>query len=221
MTTGEKDDARSLLKESVAIWACRPELLLSVLWGCTKVPNYHSDVARGYRPPDGPEWAPAREVVDEALFPAYKDEVRWAALSLDGRGVSRFGSCFVELRHEILAKKASVFVENSFFFGLDLAISQVQDRLRNTRAAWSHREYVAVAKLAPGLGSSFSRDEAARKLVVDGLAASDDDFMEVHVFGPLGVESLARVTIPEGDRLRPLIEQECQKHGIAFDARPP
>ena len=43
----------------------------------------------GVRLPSGEKWGALRRVTDEALFPGYRDHIRFAALSLDGAGLTK------------------------------------------------------------------------------------------------------------------------------------
>jgi hypothetical protein len=65
------------------------------------------------RLPTGEKWDVLRVIADSALFPNYKEEIRFGALSLDGLGVSNYGECFIVLRTDMIAHRASVFEENS------------------------------------------------------------------------------------------------------------
>src|SRR4051812_800804 len=43
------------------------------------------------RLPAGNQWDRLRRIADEGLFPGYKEEIRFGALSLDGRGLPAYG----------------------------------------------------------------------------------------------------------------------------------
>jgi len=49
------------------------------------------------RLPTGETWDVLRASADSALFPNYKEEIRFGALSLDGLGISNYGECFIIL----------------------------------------------------------------------------------------------------------------------------
>lgn len=59
-----------------------------------------------------------RHVVEAWLFPGYGKEIRYAALALDGRGLSSYGNgdVVVKLKNDAVAIRASVLEENSYQF---------------------------------------------------------------------------------------------------------
>ena len=217
LSDSERHDALALFASSFAVLSCDTEVMLSVLWEVTKFPNYHDMVARRHRPPDGLSWDLPRTIYDESVFPGYKDEIRFAALTLDGRGVRRFGPCVAKLREDVLRQTASVFVENSFF-ARENAKSPL-DPLLAAKASWLHRDLLAVAKVAKSLGKPLRRREVEPKLIVDGPTARDDEFVEVHVFGPIGAEAIAEVSVPRSERKLEDLREACQRNRIKFHER--
>lgn len=213
-------DARIILSTSAAVLACDAELMLAVLWGVAKFPNYHDMVARSHRPPDGPEWDYPRDVYDESVFPGYKDQIRFAALSLDGRSVRRFGSCIATLREDVLRRAASVFVENSFFARVKAA--GPEDSLPAARASWLHRDVLTAAKLGRSISAPVNREILASMILIDGppSAPQDDQFVEVHVFGPIGAEAVTEVSVPATEAKLEDIREACQRNRIRFRVRP-
>jgi hypothetical protein len=217
MSETERRDARAVLSSSSAVLSCNAEVMLAVLWGVAKFPNYHDMVARMHRPPDGPDWDLPRTIYDESVFPGYKEDIRFAALSLDGRGVRRFGACVAKLREDVLCQAASVFVENSFF--AREKARDVLDSLPAARAAWLHRDLLAVAKLAGNLPPPFTHSNVAPALLVDSPNVRDDEFVEVHVFGPIGAEAVTEVSVPPNERKLEDIREACQRNQIGFRVR--
>lgn len=78
--------------------------------------TYYDLTEAEVRFPSGDKWDTLRPLADEALFPEFRKEIRFAALTLDGAGLPRFGECFLVLRTEMIAHRASVFEENSVLF---------------------------------------------------------------------------------------------------------
>jgi len=60
----------------------------------------------------------------------------------------------------------------------------------------------------------------AASLIKDGTDPEDDNFVEVQLYGPLGVEAFSCVSVPETEPERDAIERECRKHSIRFMTRP-
>lgn len=55
------------------------------------IPSFYGLLAGQVRLPHGNRWDGLRGIADEALFPGYKEHMRFAALSLDGAGLT--GQC--------------------------------------------------------------------------------------------------------------------------------
>jgi hypothetical protein len=66
--------------------------------------TYYEQLESNIRLPDGDQWDVVREVTDTVLFPKYKKEMRFGALSIDGIGVVNYGSCSMALRSEMILK---------------------------------------------------------------------------------------------------------------------
>ena len=78
--------------------------------------TFYNLIGAGLRLPEGGKWDILRGVVDSALFPNYKEDIRFAALSLNGVGLSNYGEYSIMLRTDLIAHRASVFEENSILF---------------------------------------------------------------------------------------------------------
>jgi len=78
--------------------------------------TFYSLVEAGIRIPNDTRWDKYRGIVDEALFPYYKKHIRFAALSLDDKGLINWGECSLVLRDDMIAHRATVFEENSILF---------------------------------------------------------------------------------------------------------
>lgn len=157
--------------------------------------TFYNLLRAGVRLPTGDKWDTLRRVTDEALFPGYKDDIRFAALSLDGNGLPNYGECFVVLRTEMIAHRASVFEENSVLFmeRMDVRVSKANDLPRGRRATWDERGKLCVAKLADRIDASTQSGAYSGILLRPGSASEDDDFVEVHVWGPMTIRTVERV----------------------------
>jgi len=60
--------------------------------------TFYQLVDAGIRLPEGNQWDILREIADTVLFPGYKKEVRFGALSLDGQGLPNWGDCSIQGR---------------------------------------------------------------------------------------------------------------------------
>ena len=79
-------------------------------------PSFYREVEAGMRVPEDNEWDAARPAADQILFPYYAKHIKFAALSLDGRGLTHYGSYAIVLNEEMIAERATVFEENSLQF---------------------------------------------------------------------------------------------------------
>lgn len=125
----------------------------------------------GVRLPEGEQWDVVRELADTVLFPGYKKDMRFAALSLNGIGLSNYGSCSIALRDEMIAHRASVFEENSALFmeRHEIKISRRPNLPKGYRAAWDERALLCVAKLSQKIDSATHSDEYSELLLKQGV----------------------------------------------------
>lgn len=163
------------------------------------------------RIPAGDQWDVLRRVTDEALFPNYREEIRFAALSLNERGLSSYGPCILVMRDEMIAHRATVFVENSVGWmrrhfarvleGLDLP--------RGFRAPWQARAKLAVAKVSPRLTPSTDAGDFPALLLTEGADTSGDDFIEVHIFGPVTIRTVEKVVVQRPEQASAVVKLDA------------
>jgi hypothetical protein len=146
--------------------------------------------------PDADKWDRLRRLADEALFPGYKEKIRFAALSLDGAGLPGYGECSLVLREDMVAHRASVLEGNSALLMKDWAYNVPV----GSRATWKERARLCVAKLAARLQPETT--DFASLLLLPGSRPEDDEFVEVHVWGPMSSWTFAKVVLsrPAGGR---------------------
>ena len=101
------------------------------------------------RLPENSLYDMARGPIDSTLFPYYYNQMRFAALSLDGRGVQKFGALTMVLREHIIKHRATVFEENSVEFCLRQKIVLGSPLPPGYRTVWEMRHQLAAAKLHP------------------------------------------------------------------------
>ena len=71
--------------------------------------TYYQQIEAGLRLPDGSKWDLVRELTDTLLFPQYKKDIRYGALSVNNIGVKNYGDCSIVLKEEMISHRASVF----------------------------------------------------------------------------------------------------------------
>lgn len=176
--------------------------------------------------PSGNEWDTLRAVVDEALMPGFKKQIRFAALSLDGVGLSNYGECSLALRENMIAHRASVFEENSVVFmkSRNIKFSEADSLPEGYRATWDERWKLAAAKISPNIGHNTQPADFANLLLSEGATSADDSFVEAHIFGSMTVHTIERVTAtrPKGRSAQVFLKslkERLEKVGVNLEVR--
>lgn len=156
--------------------------------------GYYKMVRAGARLPQNNEFDEKRAQVDGVINPHHVyEELAFAALSLDGHGVSYYGDYAITLRGSMIATRASVFEENPFQFVDKHTISVTGSVPPGYRATWARRGELAMAKLHPRINAGMSSAEFPAVLVEQGTKSSDSDFIEVHIYGSIHKRAIFRV----------------------------
>lgn len=186
--------------------------------------TYYQLREAGLRLPDGGEWDMARQLADTLLFPDYKQDIRFAALTLDGRGLVNYGDCSIVLREKMIADRTSVFEENSALFveRHDIRASRKPNVPKGYRAIWSERARLAVAKLYDRIDSTTTPDKYSQVLLKPGATSEGDEFIEVHIYGSMTVLTMERVNIivPQTSKRATIIraiKSKLAKHNVQVD----
>jgi len=169
--------------------------------------TYHQKTEQELQVPDGSGWDLLRRVGEPALFGEYTREIRFAALTLDGTGVESYGECAWVLRDDMIAHRASVFEENALTFMSRhrIQVAKVDKIPAGYRAAWEERAKLCVAKLAGRINGTTEPRDFAALLVTQGKTSKDDDFVEVHIGGPLTVRAFERVILNISKRPKSMV----------------
>lgn len=88
-----------------------------------------------------------RELVEIKLFQRARYQIRYAALSLGGIGLAKYGEFCLYLNEELIRDRTSLLEENSFNFFKRHPIQPKTPMLQGYRAIWQDRGKLAVAKL--------------------------------------------------------------------------
>ncbi len=158
--------------------------------------SFHQQVASGSRMPENNAWDQGRAAAESTILPNFYDQISFAALSLDGRGVTSFGEYSIVLKEEATALRASVFEENPFLFNQRHRVIAGQLPPPGYRASWSQRHILAKAKLQPLLNASTTPDQFAGILITQASPPENADFIEVHIFGGIPRLAIERVIGP-------------------------
>jgi hypothetical protein len=159
--------------------------------------TYYKLIDAGLRLPEGNKWDALRAVVDSAMFPNYKEQIRFAALSLDGVGLSHWGEFSITLRSNMIAHRATAFEENSVLFMKHHDIKMVESNSlpEGYRATWENRGRLCVAKLGERIDNNTKPEEYSAVLLRQGTTPEQDEFVEVHIWGPMTVRTMEEVTL--------------------------
>jgi hypothetical protein len=159
--------------------------------------TYYQLIGGGIKIPVGSNWDTLRAVTDSALFPNYKEHIRFAALSLDGMGLFNYGNCSIVLRDNMIAHRASVFEENSVLFMKHCHIKMwdAPKLPRGYRATWKERAKLCVAKLHDRINATTQAHEYPALLLQQGATSGDDEFVEVHIYGSMTRRAIEQVIL--------------------------
>ncbi len=155
--------------------------------------SFYQLVGMEARRPEDTSTEYRRLVADVLLFPYYFEQIRFAALTLDGRGATGWGDCSMALREAPIRDRATVFEENSLYFSerMDLGVNRPVPP--GYRATWDRREKLAAAKLASFLRPDMTPAEFPQVILRPAATPRGEDFIEVHVYGPLHRLNVERV----------------------------
>ncbi|MEK6303476.1 MAG: hypothetical protein AABO41_22430 [Acidobacteriota bacterium] len=192
--------------------------------------TFYELIEGGMRAAAADEWEFRRRVADAALFPGYFKDIRFAALSLDGIGLSTFGSCSIVLRNDMIAHRASVLEENSVLFAERHRVATKKGKKpRGTvppgyRGTWPDRGKVSAAKLHKSIDAGTGPAEYSGLLMHLGATSEEHEFVEAHIFGTMTVRTIEQVSVPKRRKsadnvnIKKLAE-ELRKFGVAVKFR--
>jgi hypothetical protein len=121
----------------------------------------------------------------------------------------------------MIQHRATIFEENSTLWMKrhDIKMAEADNLPRGYRSTWNERHKLAIAKLAGGMSSATRDTDFPSILLKQGGSSDVDEFIEVHVYGPLTIRSFERVTLPVGSTrakrvIRQSLEADLTKAGI-------
>jgi len=158
-----------------------------------------------------------RRIADEVLFSGNQSKMRFGVLSLDGGGLSKYGSCSLVLRDNMIERRTSFFQEDSALFlhehGFQLPPGY--------RATWQDRGKLCIAKLAADIiRKRPSVDQFSSLLLRERLTSTDDEFVEAQLWGPITIRTVERVRISRDRRaLLPRLEKRLASFSVDLERR--
>ena len=144
--------------------------------------------------PKSLDWAKLRPQAEIELLGSHQhiEQLHYACLSIDWASLTSYGECVVKLADQMIAHRASCFSGNT-------AVIYYRERsfANCLRSDWSKRGIIAVVVFEDRLSQTTADDEFAEILVSAGDDAVDDQFIEVHIFGPMTAKTFAEVKLKE------------------------
>jgi hypothetical protein len=130
------------------------------------------------------------------LFGGYGDKIVYGALSLDGRGLKSYGAYALVLREVAVARRSSILCDNGFDFVERHKLRPGDQIPLGYRSAWDNKHELAVAKVEQIFDSNTQDADFPRILMFQGVNRSQDDFMEVHIYGTFDHDAIESVAGP-------------------------
>jgi hypothetical protein len=155
--------------------------------------NYHKELAQASRVPEDNEFDQIRTQFEAALFPNFHQEMLFACLSLDGRGLSAYGGYAMVLKDDMIAHRATVFEENPYIFCQKHGILMTDPIPTGYRADWANRNLLAMAKLHSEITPTTPDTSFPGILLKERPGTGGSDFIEVHIYGSINRYSIERV----------------------------
>ena len=84
------------------------------------------------------------------------------------------------------------------------------------RATWENRDKLCVAKLAAKIDAATLPDAYSGLLLQQGMTSEDDDFVEVHIWGPMTIRTVEEVSLnPREKRAARAITSQANRQRLA------
>lgn len=165
--------------------------------------SFYGQVSAQMRRPEDGVIERERLLADDLLFPHYREQVRYAALTLNDYGPDYYGRCAMVLSEVAIGTRATVFEKNSLEFCKEQKLGPGRPIPFGFRATWQARDKLAGAKLHEKLRPRTSDAEFADMILPGASDGKEADFIEVHIYGPLhrrAIESVSvRGTVDDSD----------------------
>jgi len=215
---------RTVLK-SEAVFCQSLDLVLDLVSRENKLYiSFHKQVAAGLRLPKDDAWEIGRPAVESTLFPHYHEEINFTCLTLNGTGLTNYGAYSIVLKDRMISLRSSVFEENPFLFMEKHRIVAGHSIPPGYRASWNDRGLLARAKLHSRIDKNTTDDQFPDILMQPGASSAVDEFIEVHIFGPIHPTSFDRIVGPKPTRKHDLalwksLQSKCKNHGIILEEK--
>lgn len=178
------DSLKTAVDQSKAVMN-RPLNDIFVLMSDDKfLPTAEQLIWMGLRRPGMTLYDKIRESAISKFYIVEHQNIHFAALTLDSRGLSRYGPLTVLLKTEMIEDRSSVVEKNSSDLVEDMKVSE--DVPPGHLTTWERRGLLAIAKHYEEITSTTPAASFAKMLLSDRLDGQPDRFMEVHIYGTIG-----------------------------------
>jgi hypothetical protein len=130
--------------------------------------------------------------VEGTIFGSYGENIRYAALSLDGSGLKSYGDFEIILEDEAIELRTTLLEENSYPFVKRHKILAGGKIPPGYRAVWKDRHKLAVAKLMKEVLLT-NKDNYGKIFLKSSGSRKNDEFIEVHIYGKINKEAVQAV----------------------------
>ncbi|GJE13388.1 hypothetical protein [Methylobacterium longum] len=159
--------------------------------------SFHKQVKLLGRIPDTSHWDQQRASAESTINPFSYEEINFSALTIDDNGMEHYGPYSVVLREPTIENRASVFEENPFIFNMRHNVVSGTKPPLGYRATWDQRQTLAVAKLHSEINQGMADKQFAAVLMKQAASGADNDFIEVHIYGPIHRKCIEKVSGPD------------------------
>ena len=198
------------LGASVAV-ICKPWGVINTLLDRDSrlLQTFHQEVDSEGRTPEDNDFDRERAGIDATFFPHYHHRIRFAALSLDGEGSLAYGGGCLVLKDRSIADRATIFIENTINYVRRTKLPAGAPPPPGLTATWASRAKLGISKLADRLRPRMQQKDLVAVVLTQTGKTDGDDFLEVHVYGPIHRSTVAVVTgkMPRHDPDRALVRQ--------------
>ena len=157
--------------------------------------SFYRQVQQG-RIPNCTEWDEQRGAAEQTINPWCHQDLIYAALTLNDKGMDYYGAYTVILRLSTIEKRSSVFEENPFYFNKRHNVISGESPPSGYRAGWANRAALAVAKVGDRIPRGASSEDFNKALMEQDGNKADCDFVEVHIHGSIHWQSIESVSGP-------------------------
>ena len=156
--------------------------------------SFHQQLKHLGRTPSFSVYDQQRASAESTINPFNFQDINFCALTINELGMDRYGPYSVLLSENMIKHRSSVFEENPFIFNDRHNVVSGTNPPKGYRAVWSNRHNLAVAKLFPEINAGMTSAEFASILIKQIGDGAKNDYIEVHVHGPIHRHSISKVS---------------------------